>query len=201
MDPLRPESLEGAENVDRETLGGWLRARDASDGLLAVAEAWYAIGSSSVPIDEMSLLAYAAKRAAGAGGPFSLRLEGGPVAVVGLAAAGAEARIGRHPREHGLEVVLRQLEVDVELADEVVGCVDGGEPGVERLDDAGADGPCPGFTMHHLDEGQLGLILRDDRHAVVARTVVDDDPLHRLDGLPGYGAEGFLNVFGLVLAG
>lgn len=78
VDPLRPDALEGAGRLDRETLGGWLRARGASARLLAVAEAWYAIGSSSVPIDDMSLLAYAAKRAAGAGGPFELRLDGGP---------------------------------------------------------------------------------------------------------------------------
>lgn len=78
VDPLRPDALEDAESLDRETLAGWLQARGASAGLLAVAEAWYAIGSSSVPIEEMSLLAYAAKRAAGASGPFELRLEGGP---------------------------------------------------------------------------------------------------------------------------
>jgi monoamine oxidase len=78
IDPGHPEELEDAAALDRQTLAGWLRERGASWHLLAVAEAWYAIGSSSVPIDQMSLLAFAAKHAAGASGPFELRLDGGP---------------------------------------------------------------------------------------------------------------------------
>lgn len=82
VDPLHPEELDGAGALDAETLGSWLSERGASPRLLAVAETWYAVASSSVPIAHMSLLAMAAKVAAGAGsGGLRLRLDGGPSAL------------------------------------------------------------------------------------------------------------------------
>ena len=116
VDPLRPDALEDAERLDRETLAGWLRTRGASAELLAVAESWYAIGSSSVPIDEMSLLAYAAKRAAGASGPFELRLDGGPGTLARRLAESLPAPIVLGARVCGIE----------QTGDEVVvRCADG----------------------------------------------------------------------------
>ena len=60
---------------------------------------------------------------------------------VGLAAAGGDARVGLHALHQVLEVARRQDQVEVELAEVVVVVgVDGLVAGVERLDDAGADG-------------------------------------------------------------
>lgn len=95
IDPAHPEELEGAAALDAQTLRGWLVARGAGDDALEEAETRYAVASSSVPIAEMSLLAYAAKLAAGAT-PHepALRLAGGPSAVVKRLAAGLDVRSG-----------------------------------------------------------------------------------------------------------
>jgi monoamine oxidase len=94
VDPLRPEQTEGAGELDSTTLGGRLRERGASARLLAAAEAWYAVSSSGVPIDRMSLLALAAKLAAGAApGGLRLRLEGGPAALAEALARRLEGRV------------------------------------------------------------------------------------------------------------
>jgi hypothetical protein len=45
--------------LDTQSLRGWLAERGASTNVLAEAETHYAVASSSVPIGEMSLLAYA----------------------------------------------------------------------------------------------------------------------------------------------
>ena len=66
LDPEHPEQLEGAAELDRETIAGWLAGRGASSRVLEAAETWIAVVSSSVPTTEMSLFAYAAKIAAGA---------------------------------------------------------------------------------------------------------------------------------------
>ena len=66
VDPDRPEDLDGAGALDELTLAGWLEERGASPQVLAAAELWIAVASSTVPTNEMSFLAYAAKLAAGA---------------------------------------------------------------------------------------------------------------------------------------
>src|SRR5918996_4589286 len=66
IDPAHPEELDGAGSLDAQTLGGWLAERGADAAALEEAETSYAVASSTVPIGEMSLLAYAAKVAAGA---------------------------------------------------------------------------------------------------------------------------------------
>jgi len=73
VDPEHPEDAEDAGALDRQTLAGWLRERGASERVLEAAELWIAVASSTVPTSEMSLLAYAAKLAAGAA-PTGLRL-------------------------------------------------------------------------------------------------------------------------------
>lgn len=82
VDPLHPEDLDGAAALDAESLEDWLVADGAGPGLLAEAETWYAVASSSVPIGRMSLLAMAAKAAAGASpAGLRVRVDGGPSAL------------------------------------------------------------------------------------------------------------------------
>lgn len=82
IDPARPEELERAGALDAQTLGGRLAELGASAPELEQAELRYAVSSSSVPVGQMSLLAYAAKLAAGAApNGLTLRFEGGPSAV------------------------------------------------------------------------------------------------------------------------
>lgn len=82
IDPDHPEETDDASVLDGQSLRGWLAERDADEDVLAEAETHYSVASSSVPIGEMSLLAYATKVAAGAG-PTGLRvrLRGGPSAL------------------------------------------------------------------------------------------------------------------------
>jgi monoamine oxidase len=95
IDPLHPEETESAAELDATTIGGWLAERGASPPLLAVAEAWYAAASASVPIEQMSLLALASKHAAGAApNGLRLRLEGGPGALARRLAAGLRVWLG-----------------------------------------------------------------------------------------------------------
>ena len=95
IDPAHPDEIEGAAALDAQTLAGWLAERAAGADVLAEAETRYAVASSSVPVSQMSLLAYAAKVAAGAA-PHepALRLEGGPSAVAERLAAGLDVRRG-----------------------------------------------------------------------------------------------------------
>jgi monoamine oxidase len=79
VDPLHPDDLDGAASLDALSLEDWLVAHGAGQRVLAEAEAWYAVASSSMPIAQMSLLAMAAKMAAGSS-PHGLgiRIDGGP---------------------------------------------------------------------------------------------------------------------------
>jgi monoamine oxidase len=97
VDPDRPEETEGAGGLDGETLADRLAALGASPAELGEAEMRYAVASSTVPIREMSLLAYAAKLAAGAAPTgLTLRLEGGPRSLAErlAAALGGRLRLG-----------------------------------------------------------------------------------------------------------
>lgn len=94
IDPAHPEELEGAAALDAQTLGGWLAEHGADEEAFALAETRYAVASSTVPIGEMSLLAYAAKVAAGARPDArALRLEGGPSALAGRLARDLDVRL------------------------------------------------------------------------------------------------------------
>jgi monoamine oxidase len=94
IDPAHPEELDGAAALDAQTLGGWLAEHGADEEALAFAETRYAVASSTVPIDEMSLLAYAAKVAAGATPDApALRLAGGPSALAERLARGLDVRL------------------------------------------------------------------------------------------------------------
>jgi monoamine oxidase len=93
VDPDHPGDIEGAGELDAQTLAGWLEDRQASARVLEAVEEWIAVASSTVPTKRMSLLAYAAKLAAGAAPTgLTLRFEGGPTA---LATALEQALDGR----------------------------------------------------------------------------------------------------------
>lgn len=95
IDPAHPEELEDAAGLDARTLGTWLAEHGADEQALAFAETRYAVASSSVPIAAMSLLAYAAKVAAGATPDApALRLEGGPSALAERLAGVPDVRLG-----------------------------------------------------------------------------------------------------------
>jgi monoamine oxidase len=95
IDPARPHELEDAAALDAATLADRLAEHGADDETLALAETRYAVASSTVPIARMSLLAYAAKVAAGATPEApALRLEGGPPALAGRLAEGLDVRLG-----------------------------------------------------------------------------------------------------------
>jgi monoamine oxidase len=112
VDPLRPLELEGAEALDRQTLAGWLVERGASERVLAAAEIHYAVASASVPIGAMSLLAFAAKQAAGAARHgLGLRFRGGASALAARLAEDARVRLATYvvalaQDEHGADVRL-----------------------------------------------------------------------------------------------
>ncbi len=94
IDPAHPEETEGAGTLDRQTLGGRLAELDRSPLVLAEAETRYAVASSSVPISEMSLLAYATKVAAGAAPTgLTVRLRGGATRLAERLAVGLEVRL------------------------------------------------------------------------------------------------------------
>jgi monoamine oxidase len=94
IDPAHPEETDDASMLDTETLRGWLAER-ASAEVLAEAETLYSVASSSVPIGEMSLLAYATKVAAGAAPTgLTMRMKGGPSALAERLAAHFEVQTG-----------------------------------------------------------------------------------------------------------
>ena len=122
VDPLHPEDLDGAPGLDAQSLEDWLVANGAGPGVLAEAENWYAVASSSVPIDQMSLLAMAAKVAAGASPQgLGVRLDGGPSELAvrlnarlpGRVVLGAEAVAVEQEQE---DIVVRTADGRVERA-------------------------------------------------------------------------------------
>ena len=126
VDPSNPGDLEDAGRLDVTTLAGWLRERGASPRVLDAVEMKIAIGSSSVPTREMSLLAYAAKLAAGAT-PTGLRLhlEGGPSRLARSLAQELEGRVRTGVPVAGLTqdangVSVHTTDGDVYVADRVV---------------------------------------------------------------------------------
>jgi monoamine oxidase len=94
VDPAHPEDVEDAGRLDGQTLAGWLVDRGASEHVLEAVETLIAVGSSTVPTREMSLLGYAAKLAAGAA-PTGLRLRfvGGPSAFAARLARDLDGRV------------------------------------------------------------------------------------------------------------
>jgi monoamine oxidase len=126
VDPDHPDQLEGAAALDSQSLAGWLEERQASARVLLAVENWIAVASSTVPTREMSLLAYAAKLAAGAAPTgLTLRFEGGPSALAERLLAELEGRLESGKavtgvEDEGGEVAVRMLDGTVERAKHVV---------------------------------------------------------------------------------
>jgi monoamine oxidase len=94
VDPDHPEDVEDAGALDAQTLAGWLEERGASARVRGALESWIAVASSTVPIREMSLLAYAVKLAAGAAPTgLTLRFRGGPSALAVALTAALDGRV------------------------------------------------------------------------------------------------------------
>ncbi len=104
VDPDHPDELEGAAELDAQSLAGWLEERGASARVLEAVENWIAVASSTVPTKEMSLLAYAVKLAAGAAPTgLTLRFEGGPSALAERLLAVLDGRVEREKAVVALE--------------------------------------------------------------------------------------------------
>jgi monoamine oxidase len=162
VDPLNPGDLDGAGRLDRQSLADWLVEHGASERVLETVETTIAIGSSSVPTREMSLLAYAAKLAAGAA-PTGLRLHlrGGPS---GLAARLAEELDGRVRTgapvvslvQEGGSVTVRLADGTVQHADRAVVAVP-----LTLQREFRFDPPLPQHRLRALDEARYGDARKD----------------------------------------
>jgi monoamine oxidase len=162
VDPAHPEDLEDARRLDAQTLSGWLVEHGASQRLLDAVEALIAIGSSTVPTTEMSLLGYAAKLAAGAA-PTGLRLRfvGGPSALAARLARELEGRVtlgaavaACEQGDHG--VVVRLEDGRVTEADRAVVAV---PLTLQRTLDF--DPPLPEARRRALREGRYGDAVKE----------------------------------------
>jgi monoamine oxidase len=126
VDPEHPEELDGADELDAQSLAGWLEERAASPRVLEAVEEWIAVASSTVPTSEMSLLAYAVKLAAGASPTgLTLRFAGGPSALATSLAERLDGRVRMSApvvgvEDEGSEVVVRVEDGRVERAGRVV---------------------------------------------------------------------------------
>ena len=162
VDPDHPEALERAGELDRQTLAGWLEERGASTRVLEAVEAWIAVASSSVPTSEMSLLAYAAKLAAGAAPTgLTLRFQGGPAALAAGLAAALDGRIRLEASVLGVDgegdgVGIRLRDGTVERADRVVVAVP-----LTLQRHIRFDPPLPEHRRHALMEARYGSVVKE----------------------------------------
>ncbi len=161
LDPDHPEDTDGAGELDRLTLAGWLEERAASASVLRAAEVWIAVASSTVPTAEMSFLAYAAKLAAGAAPTgLTLRFDGGPSAVAEALAAALDGRVrvgspvGAVEEGNG-EALVRLLDGEVERADRVVVALP-----LTAQSDLAFDPPLPEFRRRARAEARYGAVVK-----------------------------------------
>jgi monoamine oxidase len=116
VDPDAPWESEHAGELDSTSLASFVAERGGAADALALVEAIYAVGGSTVPTREMSLLAMGAKQSRR--GPPSARLTrriaGGAAALAIAAAARLEHRvtlgaqvIGLEHDRHGVQIELR----------------------------------------------------------------------------------------------
>jgi monoamine oxidase len=162
VDPDHPGELEGAAEVDAQSLAGWLEERHASVRVLEAVENWIAVASSTVPTREMSVLAYAAKLAAGAAPTgLTLRFDGGPGA---LAAALHEALEGR------VRLASPVVGIEDELSGTLVHLMDGTSVRADRAvlavpltvqREVRFDPPLPDHRRRALAEARYGMVVKE----------------------------------------
>jgi monoamine oxidase len=161
VDPDHPEDVEDAAALDRLSLAGWLEERGASPSVLAAAETWIAVASSTVPTREMSVLAYAVKLAAGAAPTgLTLRFRGGPSALADCLADALDGRVRlRAPvaavEDARGEVAVRLQDGTSERADRVVLAVPLTLQGEIRFERG-----LPGFRRRALAEARYGVVVK-----------------------------------------
>jgi hypothetical protein len=127
----------------------------------------------------------------------------GAVDVIGLARTGAEPRISLHLLDQPLEISLRQVEIEVELAEiGVPRGVDRLPTGIEGVDHPRAHGPVAAILApDHADPVVPGRVIGQDLGALVGRSVIDDHPQRRPMRLRDHAVEGAAHELGLVAAG
>ena len=105
VDPDAPWEAERAGALDSISLAGWAESQGADAGTLALVEAMYAVGGSTVPTSQMSLLAMGAKQARRGppAGRLARRIAGGAAAVAIAAAARLDHRVTLDAPVLGLE--------------------------------------------------------------------------------------------------
>jgi monoamine oxidase len=162
VDPDHPEATEGAGELDTQTLAGWLEARNASTALLEAVEESIAVASSTVPTREMSLLAYAAKLAAGAAPTgLTLRFRGGPSAVAEGLARELDGRVRlRSPvgwvEDAGNRVRVRLRDGTTEVGDRVIVAVP-----LTLQRELRFDPKLPEFRRRALAEARYGAVVKE----------------------------------------
>jgi monoamine oxidase len=162
VDPDHPEDLDGADALDAQSLAGWLEERGASRTVLDAAEARIAVASSTVPMREMSLLAYAVKLAAGAAPTgLTLRFEGGPSTVAERLAARIEGRVRLGSPVAGVEdtgdqVLVRLRDGTSAPASRVVVAVP-----LTLQREIAFDPPLPGFRQRALADARYGVVVKE----------------------------------------
>jgi monoamine oxidase len=116
VDPDAPWESERAGALDAVSLAGFVEGEGGDANSLALVEAIYAIGGSTVPTAQMSLLAMGAKQARRGppAGRLSRRIAGGAAAVARAAGERLQQRVslgapvlGLEHGRHGVELELR----------------------------------------------------------------------------------------------
>jgi monoamine oxidase len=162
VDPDNPEDTEGAGDLDAQSLAGWLAERGATGRLLNEVENRIAVASSSVPTNEMSLLAYAVKLAAGADPTgLTLRFTGGPSALAGRLADSLEGRITLGApvvriEEDGGGVSLRLQDGTAERAEQAIVAVP-----LTMQKRIVFDPPLPRDRQRALEEARYGIVVKE----------------------------------------
>jgi monoamine oxidase len=161
VDPDHPEDVDDAGALDRQTLARWLAQAGASPAVLRAAELWISVASSSVPLERMSLLGYAAKLAAGAA-PTGLRLRftGGPSALAERLAEELDGRVrlGRAVvavEDQGSEIAVTLDDGSVERAERVVVAI---PLTVQR--EVRFDPPLPAHRQLAIEQAGYGAVLK-----------------------------------------
>jgi monoamine oxidase len=161
VDPAHPEELEGAGELDAQSLAGWLEMRGGSQHVLQAVEEWIAVASSTVPTREMSMFAYAVKLAAGAAPTgLTLRFTGGPSALAAGLTKALDGRVRTGSpvvaiEDGGSEVALRLEDGSVERAERVVLAVPLTAQRSIRFDP-----PLPEHRRRALAEARYGEVVK-----------------------------------------
>jgi monoamine oxidase len=162
VDPDHPEDVEGAAELDGQSLAGWLAARGASARVLEAVEDWIAVASSTVPTSEMSLLAYAVKLAAGAAPTgLTLRFDGGPTALAEALLAALDGRVEVSRPVAALED--DGSGVTIRLADRTIARAERALLAVPLTAQRGIrfDPPLPELRRQALVQGRYGAVVKE----------------------------------------